>query len=191
MSSFALYCIFFLILSSARSMCDHLKPYNIFTSLLSFLEYIGYVYNEIDAYSHLFFTVIMIWFVWCIKYSALTNTALALKKKDNILNVWSIHFYSSHILYVTYCPSLKYSFNVVLNFFEYFTNSFFRCSTACFPDVPGIKPTTSLTASSNFLMALAISLCILIRINYQIHWQFVFKTEIFQLREKSFLLDCL
>lgn len=57
-------------------------------------------------------------------------------------------------------PSLKYSFNVVLNFFEYFTNSFLRCSTACFPDVPGMKPTTSFTASSSFLMALAISLIV-------------------------------
>lgn len=58
----------------------------------------------------------------------------------------------------TYCPSLKYSFSVVLNFFEYFTNSFLRCSTACLPVTPGIKFPISLTTSSSFLMALAISL---------------------------------
>lgn len=58
----------------------------------------------------------------------------------------------------THCPSLKYSLSVVLNFFEYLTNSFLRCSTACLPDDPGMKPTTSLTASKSFLMALAISL---------------------------------
>lgn len=58
----------------------------------------------------------------------------------------------------THCPSLKYSFRVVLNFLEYFTNSFFLCSTACLPERPGMKPTTSLTASSSFLIALAISL---------------------------------
>lgn len=75
------------------------------------------------------------WFVTWTRNKALTKTASA-------------------------CPSLKYSFNVVLNFFEYFTNSFLRCSTACFPDVPGMKPTTSFTASSSFLMALAISLLI-------------------------------
>lgn len=73
------------------------------------------------------------WFVTWTRNNALTKTASA----------W---------------PSLKYSLSVVLNFFEYFTNSFFRCSTACFPDVPGMKPTTSFTASSSFLMALAISL---------------------------------
>uniref|UniRef100_A0A2M4C673 Putative secreted protein n=1 Tax=Anopheles marajoara TaxID=58244 RepID=A0A2M4C673_9DIPT len=74
----------------------------------------------------------MIWFVWCIRYRALTKTAFA-------------------------SPSLKYSFSVVLNFLEYLTNSFFRCSTACLPEEPGMKPTTSFTASSSFLMALAIS----------------------------------
>lgn len=73
------------------------------------------------------------WLVTCTRNRALTKTASA----------W---------------PSLKYSLSVVLNFFEYFTNSFFRCSTACFPDVPGMNPTTSFTASKSFLMALAISL---------------------------------
>lgn len=73
------------------------------------------------------------WFVTCTRNRALTNTASA----------W---------------PSLKYSLSVVLNFFEYFTNSFFLCSTACLPGIPGIKATTSFTASRSFLMALAISL---------------------------------
>ncbi len=58
----------------------------------------------------------------------------------------------------THCASLKYSFNVVLNFFEYLTNSFFLCSTACFADVPGMNGAASLTASNSRLMALAISL---------------------------------
>lgn len=82
------------------------------------------------------------WFVTWTRNNALTNTASA-------------------------CPSLKYSFKVVLNFFEYLTNSFFLCSTACFPDDPGMKPTTSFTASSSFLMALAISL-------KQEFWEFIY-----------------
>lgn len=63
-----------------------------------------------------------------------------------------------HNIKNTYCPSLKYSFSVVLNFFEYLTNSFFRCSTACLPVTPGINEPISLTTSSSFFMALAISL---------------------------------
>ena len=58
----------------------------------------------------------------------------------------------------TYCPSLKYSFNVLLNRFENLTNSRLRCSKACFPVLPGMNPATSFTASSSFLIALAISL---------------------------------
>lgn len=58
----------------------------------------------------------------------------------------------------TYSPCLKYSFKVLLNLFEYLTNSLLRCSSACLPVLPGMKPFTSLTASNNLLMALAISL---------------------------------
>jgi len=58
----------------------------------------------------------------------------------------------------SYCPSLKYSFNVLLKRLENLTNSLFRCSKACLPAVPGMKPATSFTASSSFLIALAISL---------------------------------
>lgn len=105
------------------------------------------------AYSHLLLVVPIIWFVWWIKYSALINTAFALKWEGTRLWTGLKITHKS-----TYCPSLKYSLRVVLNFFEYLTNSFLRCSTACFPDEPGMNPTTSLTASNNFLMALAISL---------------------------------
>ena len=58
----------------------------------------------------------------------------------------------------SYCPSLKYSFSVLLKRLENLTNSLFRCSRACLPVVPGMKPATSFTASSSFLIALAISL---------------------------------
>lgn len=58
----------------------------------------------------------------------------------------------------SYCPSLKYSFSVLLKRLENLTNSRFRCSKACFPVVPGMNPATSFTASSSFLIALAISL---------------------------------
>jgi hypothetical protein len=57
-------------------------------------------------------------------------------------------------------PCLKYSFKVLLNLFEYLTNSLLRCSSACLPVLPGMKPFTSLTASNNLLMALAISLIV-------------------------------
>lgn len=58
----------------------------------------------------------------------------------------------------THCPSLKYSFSVLLNLLLYFTNSLLRCSKACLPADPGMKPATSLTASNSFFIALAISL---------------------------------
>lgn len=82
---------------------------------------------------------------------------LAKYKRENCIWLWRCQK-------ATYSPSLKYSLSVVLNFFENLTNSFLRCSTDCLPEAPGIKPTTSLTASSNFLMALAISL------QYAEHW---------------------
>ena len=44
------------------------------------------------------------------------------------------------------------------NFFEYFTNSRLRWSSACFPVGPGMNADTSVTQSNSFLMALAISL---------------------------------
>lgn len=67
-----------------------------------------------------------------------------------LINRWSIIW--------SYCPSLKYSFSVLLKRLENLTNSLFRCSKACLPAVPGMKPATSFTASSSFLIALAISL---------------------------------
>ena len=65
---------------------------------------------------------------------------------------------SIYAFYYTHLESLKYSFKVVLNFLEYFTNSLLRCSTACLPDTPGMKEPISLTTSKSFFMALAISL---------------------------------
>lgn len=123
------------------------------------------------CYSHLFFTVIIIWFVWWMRYSALTNTALALeeRKEKSRFNKTLLDTWQSNNC--THCPSLKYSFSVVLNFFEYLTNSFLRCSTACLPVDPGMNPTTSLTASNSFLMALAISLQLKInRISRKFNW---------------------
>lgn len=85
--------------------------------------------------------------------------------KDEELKYCFLSHYFAMNRIDTHCPSLKYSLSVVLNFFEYFTNSFFRCSTACLPDVPGMNATTSFTASNNFLMALAISLQNMIILN--------------------------
>lgn len=124
-------------------MDNELKPFattthsliHIYSSLLSLSES-NRIFLEVSM-TDLWWKVT--WFVTCTRNNALTKTASA----------W---------------PSLKYSFNVVLNFFEYFTNSFFLCSTACFPEDPGMNPTTSFTASSSFLMALAISLKTIFRL---------------------------
>merc|ERR1719402_1062321 len=115
-------------------ICNVIKFYKVvFHYQPKQLKYINI--NTTTLYSHLSFTVIMTMLVWWIRYVAEVKTVVG-------------------------CPSLKYSLRVLENFLLYFTNSLFLCSSACLPCAPGMYADTLLTASSSFLIALAISLIV-------------------------------
>jgi hypothetical protein len=71
---------------------------------------------------------------------------------------------------------------------ENLTNSLFRCSKACLPVVLGMNPATSFTASSSFLIALAISLKRTQWVLKQINQQPKHVSELQQW--KTYILDC-